>query len=156
MIAYSASTSYMDNSIPGEHLDWIIAPCRANRKSSPVELVNWRVQLDTLSPWPCDWATYNTAGERICLVRPGSAALKAMLSLANTMEDYPCLDDDEVAKIELERIQEAWDNMSRAERGALLSKNGNRVLVSRAKSVDTVYRMAKETYYDLADNYANA
>lgn len=156
MLTYSQSTNYMDNDIPEEHLDWIIAPCRANSKSNPVELANWRAQLDHLAAWPADWATYNTAGEHICLVRPGSEALKKILSLAESLEDYPCLDDNEVAKIELERIQEAWDNMSTAERGALLTKNGNRVSASRAKSVDTVYRMAKETYYDLADNYANA
>jgi len=93
--------------------DWFVAPCGRNRDSSALEESNFdacleelggeseSVEIHRFGHWACGWY-------EIILIDP-SMADKAQ-EIADSLEDYPCLDDEDLSKREYESFLNDWEN----------------------------------------------
>jgi hypothetical protein len=98
--------------------DWLIAPCAQNRDSDVTDRCNWDIQLARLDGildeegshevhrfghWACGWY-------ELCFVKPGTKAAKLAQEMADALDEYPLLDEDEHSNYESKEADEVWKN----------------------------------------------
>jgi hypothetical protein len=95
--------------------DWFVVPVLRTRDATCLEESNFASALEFLSEirspedyevhsfhhWACGWFD-------IIIVRPGSPAEKVARDLADHLDDYPVLDEDDLSMREHERAAEVW------------------------------------------------
>lgn len=103
-----------------ERQDWLVCPVSITRDTeSPLELSNWACfvkSLEAVNPgedfeihrfghWGPGWF-------EIILVRPGTPCALEAQELANALESYPVLDDEDHSRREFDLGAEIWANAS--------------------------------------------
>ncbi len=104
--------------------DWFVFPCMRTRDSRPLEESNFQSALKRIRAvdpagaghevhrfghWGPGWF-------EIILVLPETEPARVAASLAEKLQDYPVVDDDDLSEREWEWAELTWTNMSRRER----------------------------------------
>lgn len=99
-----------------EHQEWLVSPIGHNRDSDECAESNWAyqaTQLEEIDPegedhmvgdfghWACGWF-------EVVLVRPGSPAHDLVRNLAERLDNYPLLDEDDFSERERESADLIW------------------------------------------------
>lgn len=101
---------------------FLVMPCGQNRDSSALERSNFRsalkalgdesdsVQVHRFGHWACGWF-------EVILVDPSdAAALQTATEIADALEGYPVVSDDDFSELEYEEAIDRWAHMSVRER----------------------------------------
>lgn len=98
--------------------DWLVVPVGRNRDSEPLDESNFEaalamlggesnsVEVHRFEHWGPGWF-------EIILVNPKHAAMVAFI--ADKLENYPVLNEDDLSEREFEAATESWDNWGRGE-----------------------------------------
>lgn len=101
--AWKRQSNYMGKDWTG----WLVAPCGRHRDSDSVERANWESQIERIPEsetvqivrerhWAVGWVEW-------LAIRPEDrAVVEAAERIAEEIEGYPVLDDDRLARIEVE------------------------------------------------------
>jgi hypothetical protein len=111
---------------------WLIAPCAHNRDSDLATESNWQAQCDTLLPLNIDAMIEEEEVETVQIVRNGHwacgwiewiaihssnfEAVTAAEELAERLEEYPLLDEDDYSRREFEYACDLWAEIGVEER----------------------------------------
>ena len=100
---------------------WLVLPVVQTRDSGPLDRSNFRsavrelggegedVEVHRFGHWGPDWF-------EIVIVRPGTAAATKAGEIADALEDYPIVDEDDYSTLEYETASAYWEGMSVRER----------------------------------------
>lgn len=126
-----------------DRADWLVAPVILTRDSGPMEQSNFEAMgamLAEAGPEDSDWEVHSF-GHWACgwleiyLVRPGTAAARAAVEAAESLADYPLLDDERHSELELEAACEAWALLDMRERMVILARHGLSVFAARRDEI---------------------
>ena len=110
---------------------WYVSPCLQTRDSAALELANYRAVLQTLErvdPECVDheerrFGHWGPGWYEIVLVRPNTAAARALEDCARKIADYPVLDDDLHSRFELDEREATWSACYARDVERALAKN---------------------------------
>jgi len=134
--------------------EWYVAPCILTRDSKALETSNFAACVRLCTEGDCNndnWQRHSF-GHWACgffevlLVRPDSAAYKAMERAEERLEDYCALDEDDWSNREHETVCEVWDSMSMRERIRMCVERRESVFAARRDSPpDRVYDRLRDS-----------
>lgn len=100
-----------DNYIGKDWTGWLVAPCGRHRDSDSVERSNWESQIERIPEsetvqivrerhWAVGWV------EWLAILPSDAAAVAAAERIGEELDGYPVLDDDRLARIEVEETDD--------------------------------------------------
>jgi len=122
-------------------LDWYVVPVIRTRDSGILTISNFECAAGMISDasvmdnelsfethrfghWGPGWV-------EIIIVRPGSNCETEAGKIAEMLENYPILDEDDFSQREWEYVEESWQNMSIRERVKLCAEHGISIFAAR-------------------------
>jgi hypothetical protein len=126
--------------------DWFVVPVSIDRDTPKhtIEAVNFDVikgALEKANPDGEDWEIhrFNHWGPgwfEIIVVRPDTESARIAQEMADVIEDYPVLDDEELSMREWDACHKAWEQMSLRERIHFLHRRAPDISFFAARSDD--------------------
>jgi hypothetical protein len=119
-----------------EREDWLVGPCSHNRDSDLLTESNWEalikalggesehVEIHRFGHWGNGWF-------EIILIKPDTDAAKTAQECADSLENYPSLDDNLNSDKQHEADYEYWKSMSLRERIEVCKKRNVSIFAAR-------------------------
>lgn len=116
--------------------DWFVVPVTRTRDSDLLAQSNFEAALKLLGGESDDvevhrFGHWGPGWYEIILVRPGSDAEKKAQEIADSLESYPVLDDEDLSNREYEAACEYWENADLDDRIRLCKEAGVSIFAAR-------------------------
>jgi hypothetical protein len=98
--------------------EWLVLPVSINRDSGPLSESNFESAKKTLDDAKAEYEVHRfghwgPGWFEIILVNPAFESV--VEDIERSLEDYPCLDENDLSEREYDEFRESWDNWGRSE-----------------------------------------
>lgn len=139
--------SSLDPYLLDDYKDYFYLPLLLTRDSEPLEQSNYECAKEvvweasnmgettelTFSHWACGWL------KLIVIHQDDKPGIIAAINLVKALEDYPVLNEERFAELELEEAQFIWDNNSLDDRINICREAGISIFAARRDDVPIDY-----------------